>query len=76
MYGFSYSLFESHWNHDLSYLFVMQVSPSIILLSLLRGHPERSYLIAAQQLPILEMQAKKFGNLFRSHLTMKDQSTA
>ena len=33
VYGSSYSLFESHWNHDLSYLIVMQISPSIILLS-------------------------------------------
>ena len=27
MYGSSYSLLESNWNHDLSYLFVMQISP-------------------------------------------------
>ena len=32
MYGSSYSLFESNRNHDLSYLFVIQISHSIILL--------------------------------------------
>ena len=31
MYGSSYSLFESNWNYDLSFSFVMQISPSIIL---------------------------------------------
>ena len=35
VYGSSYSLFESNWNHDLPYLFVMQISPSIILLSVI-----------------------------------------
>ena len=33
VYGSSYSLFESNWNHDVSYLFVMQISPFIVLLS-------------------------------------------
>ena len=33
VYGSSYLLFESNWNHDLSYLFVMKISPFIILLS-------------------------------------------
>ena len=32
MYGSSYSLFESNWNHGLSYLFVIQISHSIIIL--------------------------------------------
>ena len=32
MYGSSHSLFESNWDHDLSYLFVMQISPSIIII--------------------------------------------
>ena len=32
VYGSSYSLFESNWNHDLSYLFVMQINPFIVLL--------------------------------------------
>ena len=47
MYGSSYSLFESNWNwnHDLSYLFVMQISPSKILLSyyMLDLHDKEEY---------------------------------
>ena len=33
MNGSSYSLVESDWNHELFYLFVMKISPSIVLLS-------------------------------------------
>ena len=34
MYDSSYSLFELNWNHSLSYLFIMQISRSINLLSI------------------------------------------
>ena len=33
VYGTSYSLSESNWNHELSYWIVMQIILSIILLS-------------------------------------------